>query len=102
MRIAVTIITAMACLSVTGFSISHADDKKDEDEPVKIESIYRCIGGDFVACLEEAGFDCQAVSPSPIKYLCSLEDRPIFLISESDQDKLWRVQFAEKAPGFVE
>ena len=100
MRIALAAMTGILVLSNFGVRDCKADESKTSDQPSNLERSYRCIDGDFVACLEEARFTCQAVSASPMKYLCALEGRPMFLVVEStDEHQRWEVQFAKEAPG---
>ena len=100
MRMALAAMIAMLTLLNFGIRDCEADVGKTSDQSSNLARSYRCIGGDFVACLEEAGFACQAVSASPMKYLCALEGRPMFLVIESTDDgDRWEVQFAQYAPG---
>ena len=100
MRMALAAITTILTLSNAPVRECEADDSKTPDQPSNLAKSYACIKGNFVACLEESRFECQAVSASPMKYLCALEGRPMFLVvASTDEHQRWEVQLAKEAPG---
>ena len=80
-------------------SVGAQEDKinKIVEETRQLETEYRCVGGDLLACLMSTGLECSLSGDDIGSTICSSTGRPTFKVNEREP-KEWVVEILWERP----